>query len=164
MTDLDTASDPISMIDMTVELVSAYVSRNHVQAGELPLLISTVHQALADLGTPAPAAEQPTALKPAVPVKKSVFDTHLVSLIDGKSYQSLKRHLGTNGFTPDSYRTAYGLPKDYPMVAKGYAAKRSALAKTIGLGRKAAATAPATSEPEATVAEAPKKRGRPKAA
>jgi predicted transcriptional regulator len=82
----------------------------------------------------------------------------LVSLIDGKHYKSLKRHLTTQGMTPEAYRAEFGLPRDYPMVAPSYSAQRSSLAKSLGLGRKASASASVESAPE------PKARGRKKAA
>ncbi|WP_352765893.1 MucR family transcriptional regulator [Mesorhizobium sp. M0589] len=80
-----------------------------------------------------PSPEQ----KPAVNPKRSVFPDYIISLEDGRQYKSLKRHLATShGSTPDEYRTKWGLPKDYPMVAPSYSATRSALAKSLGLGRK----------------------------
>ena len=80
---------------------------------------------------------KPETQKPAVPIKKSVMPDYIVSLEDGKKFKSLKRHLATHyGLTPEEYRTKWGLPADYPMVAPNYAAARSALAKTMGLGRK----------------------------
>ncbi|RWA81149.1 MAG: transcriptional regulator [Mesorhizobium sp.] len=83
------------------------------------------------------AAAEPEALKPAVPIKKSVSADYIICLEDGKKFKSLKRHISTHyGLTPDEYRTKWGLPADYPMVAPNYAAARSVLAKTIGLGRK----------------------------
>ncbi len=96
-----------------------------------------------------------------MPIKKSVTEDYLISLFDGRKFKSLKRHLSAeHGMTPDEYRTMFGLPKDYPMVAPAYAKQRSSLAKSLGLGRKPAAVE-ATPEPET---EAPKKRGRAKAA
>ncbi len=153
---------------MTSELVAAYVAKNSVPVGELPNLIRSVHQSLSGLGTP-PAVEAPAApLVPAVSIRKSVTDEYIISLEDGRKFKSLKRYLATShGMTPDEYRAKWGLPPDYPMVAPAYAAKRSALAKTIGLGRKAAAEAVSEPEPEAAEAapvEAPKKRGRAKKA
>ncbi|MER9600574.1 MucR family transcriptional regulator, partial [Mesorhizobium sp. M0244] len=83
------------------------------------------------------APDKSGVLKPAVPIKKSVTPDYIVSLEDGKKFKSLKRHLATHyNLTPDEYRTKWGLPADYPMVAPNYAAARSALAKTMGLGRK----------------------------
>lgn len=125
-----------ALIELTADVVSAYVSNNPVPAGELPALIGQVHAALkgtANRVTP----EKPEALKPAVPIRKSVTPDYIISLEDGKKFKSLKRHLSTHhGLTPDEYRAKWGLPADYPMVAPNYAASRSALAKTMGLGRK----------------------------
>jgi predicted transcriptional regulator len=150
-------------IELAADIVSAFVSNNSVPATELSTLIGSVHSALLNVGNPAPAqpTEKPT---PAVPVKKSITPEALISLIDGKPYKSLKRHLTGKGLTPDQYREQFGLPRDYPMVAPAYAQKRSELAKQSGLGqqrRKNAAKTAATSE--TVSAEAPKKRGRKKA-
>ena len=107
---------------------------------ELPKLISSIHQTLGSLGKapePVAALEPP---KPAVPIKKSVTDDYLISLFDGRKFKSLKRHLMTkHNVNPDEYRTMFGLPKDYPMVAPAYAKHRSGLAKSSALGPKAVA-------------------------
>ena len=126
--------DKTALAEMTAELVAAYVTRNHVQPGELPSLIASVHATLGTLGQPPEPEIEP--LKPAVPVKKSVTDDYIISLEDGRKFKSLKRYLGTLGMTPAEYRAKWGLPADYPMVAPTYAAKRSELAKDFGLGRK----------------------------
>ncbi|MGX5845298.1 MucR family transcriptional regulator [Mesorhizobium sp. ArgA1] len=125
-----------ALIELTADVVSAYVSNNPVPVGELPALIGQVHAALkGTAGGVAP--DKPEALKPAVPIKKSVTPDFIICLEDGKKFKSLKRHLSTDyGLTPDEYRAKWGLPADYPMVAPNYAAARSALAKTMGLGRK----------------------------
>ena len=115
--------------------MSAFVSNNPVPAAELPALIGSVHQALTKVanGTPAQAVEEPKA--PAVSVKKSVQPDYIVCLEDGKRFKSLKRHLRTvYDLTPDQYRAKWGLPADYPMVAPNYAAARSELARSMGLG------------------------------
>ena len=142
---------------LTADIVSAYVSNNKVQTADLAAVISQVHQALGSVGQPAAPAQPETPKPTAGEIRKSRTPEFLTSFVDGRKYKSLKRHLTTNGMTPDEYRTRFGLPKDYPMVAESYSAQRSALAKTLGLGRKAAAPAP-TPEP----APAPKKAGRPK--
>lgn len=132
--EVDTKSD--NLIGLTADVVSAYVSNNPVPAGELPSLIGQVHAGLASrmYGTEDVKSE---AQKPAVPVRKSVTPDYIVSLEDGKKFKSLRRHLATHcGLTPEEYRAKWGLPADYPMVAPNYAAARSALAKTMGLGRK----------------------------
>ena len=130
-------SDPstTALAEITSELVAAYVAKNHLQPSELPSLIASVHAALDGLGKPIEPAKAPAKLVPPVSIKKSVADDYLVSMEDGKRYKSLKRHLGTHGLTPAEYRAKWGLPSDYPMVAPAYAARRSELAKTLGLGR-----------------------------
>ncbi|RNJ42445.1 transcriptional regulator [Mesorhizobium erdmanii] len=140
------------LIDLTAEIVSAYVSKNPVPVAGLPEVIASVHLSLSRLGTPiAPVVEPQT---PAVNPKKSVFPDHIVSLEDGRKFKSMKRHLGLLGMTPDEYRSKWGLPRDYPMVAPDYAAARSALAKASGLGRKAAPVAPAKKAPAKRKAKA----------
>jgi predicted transcriptional regulator len=149
----------VELIELTSEIVAAYVTKNNVSGSELPGLIQSTYAALKGLGEPAaPAA---TALIPAVPVKKSVTPDFLISLEDGHKYKSLKRHLSTKGMTPEEYRAKWGLPKDYPMVAANYSAQRSSLAKSLGLGRKAAAPAVDATNPAAK--SAPRGRGRAKA-
>ena len=126
------------LIELTAQIVAAYVSRNVVQVSELPALVSTVHQSLANLGKPQ-ETEQATGepLRPAVPIKKSVQPDHIVCLEDGKKLKMLKRHLKTSyNLTPDDYRAKWGLPSDYPMVAPNYAKARSELAVQIGLGKR----------------------------
>ncbi|WP_280953397.1 MucR family transcriptional regulator [Mesorhizobium mediterraneum] len=131
----ETANNTDPVIELTAAVVSAYVSNNPVPVGELPALIAQVHAALK--GTIGGLVAKPEALTPAVPIRKSVTPDYIISLEDGKKFKSLKRHLSTHyGLTPDEYRAKWGLPADYPMVAPNYAAARSALAKTIGLGRK----------------------------
>ena len=123
-------------IELTADIVAAYVSRNSVQAGDLPGLISTVHGALASAGNPPDPVEPPADLKPAVPIKKSVQPDFIVCLEDGKKLKLLKRHLTASyGMTPEQYRAKWGLPSDYPMVAPNYAKARSEMAVAIGLGR-----------------------------
>lgn len=122
-------------IDLTAQIVSAYVSNNIVPASEIPGLINQVHAALSRVSGKsgdAPAEQ----LRPAVPVKKSVTPEHIVCLEDGKKFKSLKRHLRTQyNMTPEQYREKWGLGADYPMVAPNYAAARSQLAKQMGLGQ-----------------------------
>ena len=143
-----------TLIELTAEVVSAYVSNNPVPVGDLPALIGQVHSALKSTAGGVSVAE-PEALKPAVPIRKSVMADYIICLEDGKKFKSLKRHLSTHyGLTPDEYRAKWGLPANYPMVAPNYAATRSALAKTMGLGRK-------PKEPEKL---APAKRTRKKVA
>jgi predicted transcriptional regulator len=121
-------------VSLSADIVAAYVSRNSVTPSGLPALIESIHQALSKLGTvePMPSTE---ALVPAVPIRKSISPGFLICLDDGKKFKSLKRHLASHGMTPDQYREKWNLPKDYPMTAPDYAAKRSALAKSVGLGQ-----------------------------
>jgi predicted transcriptional regulator len=124
-----------SYIELTAEIVSAYVSNNTVPAGEIPSLINQVYAALSRVsGKPGDVPAEP--LKPAVSVKKSITPEHIVCLEDGKKFKSLKRHLRTQyNMTPEQYRDKWGLGADYPMVAPNYAAARSQLAKQMGLGQ-----------------------------
>ena len=122
-------------IQLTAEIVSAYVSNNTVAAGDIPALINQVHAALTRVSNNSGVAPA-EALKPAVSVKKSVTPEHIVCLEDGKKFKSLKRHLRTQyNMTPEQYRDKWSLPADYPMVAPNYAAARSELAKQMGLGQ-----------------------------
>jgi predicted transcriptional regulator len=124
-----------NFIELTADIVSAYVSNNAVSAAEIPGLISQVHSAL--LRVSGGANDSPLEpLKPAVPLKKSITPDHIVCLEDGKKFKSLKRHLRTQyNMTPEQYREKWGLPPDYPMVAPKYAEARSQLAKQMGLGQ-----------------------------
>lgn len=140
------------LAELTADLVSAYVSNNPLPTAALPDLIASVHLALSGLSQPAIAPAEPPV--PAVNPKKSVFPDHIISLEDGRKFKSMKRHLGLLGMTPDEYRAKWGLPRDYPMVAPNYAATRSALAKSMGLGRKAAPEAPPTKAPAKRKAKA----------
>jgi predicted transcriptional regulator len=122
-------------LELTVDIVAAYVSNNPIPANELPSLIASVNASISGL-LHKPAVEE-TPLVPAVNPRRSVHDDHIVCLEDGKKFKSLKRHIATHhGLSSDEYRAKWGLPADYPMVAPGYSAARSALAKTMGLGRK----------------------------
>ena len=127
------------LITLTGQIVSAFVSKNSVQASDVPALISSVYQSLRSVGQPSVAQpEAPTDLKPAVPIKKSVTADYIVCLEDGKKLKMLKRHLSSSyNMTPDEYRARWGLPADYPMVAPNYAKSRSDLALKLGLGRRA---------------------------
>ena len=127
----------VNLIALAADIVSAYVSNNTVATGDLPGLISEVYAALQRTSSGVAPEPQPEPLKPAIPIKKSVTPDYIVCLEDGKQFKSLKRHLSTHhGLTPDEYRAKWGLPADYPLVAPNYAAARSALAKSMGLGRK----------------------------
>jgi predicted transcriptional regulator len=158
-------------LEQAAAIIIAYLSNNQVAASELPALIGSVRAALEGpaAGGQSAAEPAPVELVPAVAVKKSITPDYLISLEDGKKFKSLKRYLATShGMTPDDYRKKWGLADDYPMVAPNYAAARSALAKSMGLGRKRAdevEAAPEGVEVIETVEAAPKpKRGRAKKA
>ena len=148
---MDQKSDD-EILKQVTEIVAAYVSKNEVAAADLPALIKSVHATLGGFG----GGESGASFKPpAVPVKKSVTPDFIICLEDGKKLKMLKRHLMTAyGMTPDQYRAKWQLPNDYPMVAPNYAATRSALARSIGLGRRAA--------PPPEPAPAAKRVGRPR--
>ncbi len=132
---MDDVSDSGNFIELTAEIVSAYVSNNPVPASDISVLINQVHAALVRVSSGQIEA-QPEPLKPAVSVKKSITPEHIVCLEDGKKFKSLKRHLRTQyNMTPEQYREKWALPADYPMVAPNYAAARSQLAKQMGLGQ-----------------------------
>ncbi len=126
-----------NFIELTANIVSAYVSNNATPAAEIPTLISQIHAALVRVasGRVEPAAP-PAPAKPAIAIKRSVTAEYLVCLEDGKRFKSLKRHLRTQyKMSPEQYRDKWGLPPDYPMVAPNYAVARSQLAKKMGLGQ-----------------------------
>ena len=129
-------SDEISCIQLTADIVSAYVSGNTVSSAEIPALISQVYSALMRLSNGTAVAAPVGPLTPAVPIKRSITPEYLICLEDGKKFKSLKRHLRTQyQMAPDQYRAKWNLPADYPMVAPKYAAVRSQLAKQMGLGQ-----------------------------
>lgn len=125
-----------TLVDLTTDIVSAYVSNNNIAAGELPVLIKNIHAALSS-SSRTPLEPEVEELVPAVPIRKSISGDFLICLEDGKKFKSLKRHLRARyNLTPEEYRVRWGLPSDYPMVAPNYTASRSKLAKSMGLGRK----------------------------
>jgi predicted transcriptional regulator len=128
-------TDEARCIQLTANIVSAYVSNNTVSSAEIPALISQVYSALMRVFKGAAGAAPAAPLKPAVPIKRSITSEYLVCLEDGKKFKSLKRHLRQYRMTPDQYRAKWNLPADYPMVAPNYAAARSQLAKQMGLGQ-----------------------------
>ena len=141
------------VLGLTVKIVSAHIGNNQVAAAALPTLIQAVYRSLSTTGK---AGVAPEAQKPAVPRKKSVFPDFIICLEDGKKLKLLKRHLKTTyNLTPDEYRKKWGLPHDYPMVVPSYARKRSALAKSLGLGRKPSA---GTTAPKPVVSKVPARR------
>lgn len=123
------------LLELATDIVSGFVSHNPHPASKLGLLIENVHTTLQDIAK----TEQlkATTQKPAVAISESVADDYIICLEDGDKMKMLKRHIRSRyGLTPDQYRLKWGLPKDYPMVAPGYANTRSKLAKKIGLGKK----------------------------
>ncbi|MCJ2127381.1 MucR family transcriptional regulator [Methylobacterium sp. E-045] len=161
-------------IELTAELVAAYVSNNSVPVGALPELLSNVHTAVSGLATGGTAAVAEDKVEKATPaqIKKSITHDHLISFEDGKPYKTLRRHLTLRGLSPEAYRAKYGLSADYPMVSASYSAQRSELARSLGLGQvrrgpaKAASVAPeeTVSEKAPPASEKPKKAGRPRKA
>ena len=128
------------LVELTADIVAAYVSNHVVPVAELSTLISDVHSALIYTSQPMAAAAVQAVVekpKPPVPIRKSVQNDFIICLEDGQKFKSLKRHLMTHyGMTPEEYREKWDLPADYPMVAPAYAEARSRLAKEMGLGQR----------------------------
>lgn len=146
-----------TLIELAAELTMAWLSnpKTELSADQLPTVLQKIHGALAGLGSSQADANPEPEFIPAVTARRSLASQeHIISLIDGKPYKMLKRHLGQNGLTPEQYRERYGLKADYPMVAPAYAAKRRELAKKIGLGRKPGTKVAA---PKVAVKRAPRK-------
>jgi predicted transcriptional regulator len=123
------------LIERVSDIVAAYVAHNPVPVADLPKLIEKVHSVLIEIESSGGTEEKPD-LKPAVSIRKSITDDHIVCLEDGKKFKSLKRHLRTRyDMSPEEYREKWGLPADYPMVAPNYARQRSELARKMGLGQ-----------------------------
>ena len=130
MADPGIPSATSEILTLTAQIVVAHVAANKVSAGDVPALINAVYGALIHAGAPKVQPQEP-----AVPIKRSIQREYLVCLEDGAKLQSMKRYLQAQfDLTPDAYRAKWGLPRDYPMVAPAYAAKRSELAKQLGLG------------------------------
>ena len=124
-----------TMIELTSEIVANYISNNQVSIEQLPELIRTVSETLNRLGQPETEAA-PEVTKPSTAhIRKSIRPDGLVSFIDGKPYKTLKRHLSKHGLSVGEYKEKFGLPKDYPTTASDYSAKRSEMARSLGLGR-----------------------------
>ncbi|MCJ2054132.1 MucR family transcriptional regulator [Methylobacterium sp. J-070] len=154
----------VDHVELTANIVAAYVSNNSVRPADVAELIASTHAALAGLSTSAaPAA--PTVDKPTpAQIRKSITPDALISFLDGKPYKTLKRHLTGNGLTVEEYRERFGLPRDYPSTAANYSAQRSALAKNLGLGQQRRMAAPKAAAASETVSEKPKRAGRPRKA
>ncbi len=153
-------SEHQGLLSLTTEIVASFAGNNTVAAGDLPAVIGSVFRALRSVGQV--EAEKPAeAPVPAVPIKKSIGTDFLVCLEDGRKVKTLKRYLaGRYNLTPQEYRQRWGLPRDYPMVAPAYAARRSEMAKQIGLGQKPAAAAPPPAPEPAPAPAAPEPRRR----
>jgi len=124
------------LLRLSTDLVASYLANNAVSAGNVPEIIKSVHESLANLGRPTTEPAQVEKARPAVPISKSVQEDYIVCLEDGKRLKMLKRYLRSKfNLSPDEYRRKWGLPNDYPMVAPAYANRRSEFAKQIGLGR-----------------------------
>ena len=136
MTKDSTNSSDEMILEYTTDLVCAFLNKNPIPVSELQQVIENVHATLTGLEG-REGSHLVTPRKPPVPIKKSVGHDFLICLEDGQKYKSLKRHLKSRyNMTPEEYRAKWGLPVDYPMVAPGYAEKRSQLAKKMGLGRR----------------------------
>ncbi len=130
MADPDSSPITSEILTLTAQIVVAHVAANEVPAADVPALINAVYDALIHADAPKVQPQEP-----AVPIKRSIQREYLVCLEDGAKLQSMKRYLQMQfGLTPDAYRAKWGLPRDYPMVAPAYAAKRSELAKQFRLG------------------------------
>jgi predicted transcriptional regulator len=133
--DLDMTNPDTDLLAITADIVSAHVGNNTVATGDVANLIKSVYEALATIG--APEAVEAETYEPAITARKSLANpNHILSMIDGKPYTMLKRHLAQNGLTPAEYRERYNLPADYPMTAQAYSERRRELAHSFGLGRK----------------------------
>jgi predicted transcriptional regulator len=122
------------MKEQVAEIVAAYLRNNSVAPSDVPAVIAQVYESLAGLGQSQPV--EPEALNPAVPIRRSVNPEYVVCLDCGAKAKMLRRHLLTaHNLTPAEYRERWKLPTDYPLVAPIYAARRSEMAKAIGLGR-----------------------------
>lgn len=135
MSDEVEAAVEFNFTAMAADIVSAYISNNHVQVGELPNLIVSVYASLTGLGSQVPAVSPEVEKPTPAQIRKSVTPDALISFEDGKSYKTLRRHLTLRGLTSEAYRTKYGLPADYPMTTANYSAQRSELARSLGLGQ-----------------------------
>lgn len=142
-------ANELNTVELATELTIAWLSNPNTRAGadEVPAFLQKMHEAVSGLSagdSSGPEAAPAEEFTPAVTARKSLASPdHIISMIDGKPYKTLRRHLGTNGLTPEQYRERFGLKADYPMVAPAYSETRRAMAKKIGLGRKPGAKRPA---------------------
>ncbi|NJC06844.1 putative transcriptional regulator [Sphingomonas kaistensis] len=155
-----------SPVELATELTIAWLSNpnTRAQAEDIPAFLRSMHEAVVSLGeanVEQPEVEPAQQHEPAVTVRKSLSSPdHIISLIDGKPYKTLRRHLSRHGMTPEEYRERYGLKKDYPMVAPAYAETRRELAKKIGLGRKGGQKTPSAEPTDAKPAAKPRRRSK----
>ncbi|CAO4146351.1 Ros/MucR family transcriptional regulator [Methylorubrum aminovorans] len=152
------------LVTLTADVVSAYVSNNHVQSADLPKLLGEVHEAIRSVtlsGRPSTETGPPKATPQEI--RKSISHDFLVSFEDGKPYKTLRRHLTLRGLSPEQYRAKWGLPNDYPMTSASYSEQRSELARALGLGQQRRRVAEPEAAPEPVAAEpepAPEKKRR----
>jgi predicted transcriptional regulator len=165
-----TEQSSADLVELATELTIAWLgnANNRVSADEVPTFLRAMHSTVSELAGARPAEEpeqEPEIAEeftPAVTVRKSLGSKdHIISMIDGKPYKTLRRHLSTHGLTPEQYRERYKLKPDYPMVAENYSAARRDMAKKIGLGNKGRGGAVAAASAPADAAPQPKRRGRP---
>lgn len=136
-------TDAADVVVLAAHLTTAWLGNLHTRAGadDVPAFLLAMHKAVLELGQssePQPTTSPEELHKPATTARRSLTSPdHIISMIDGKKYRTLLKHLTTNGLTPDEYRERYNLKADYPMVAPSYSEARRAMAKAIGLGRKA---------------------------
>ena len=161
---LPATTSTLSAVELATELTIAWLGNpnTRISADDVPAFLQAMHATVAglagDTAAEIPADATAPAFEPAVSVRKSLASKdHIISMIDGKPYKTLRRHLSANGLTPEEYRARYNLKPDYPMVAESYSESRRAMAKTIGLGRKPAQQA-APAETATEVKPAPRKR------
>ena len=152
----------IDYVELTADIVSAYVSNNSVRPADMAELIASTHTALAGLSQSAAAAAPAVEKLTPAQIRKSIKPDALISFIDGKPYKTLKRHLTGNGLTIEEYRERYGLPRDYPSTAANYSAMRADFARKTGLGQQRTKAAPEAAAPAETISEKPKRGGRPR--
>jgi len=171
----DTFMPSVDYVELSADIVSAYVANNSLPASEIGNLLVSVHAAVSGLASGVSAAPPKDEVEKPTPaqIKKSITSDALISFEDGKPYKTLRRHLTLRGLTPEAYRAKWGLPSDYPMTSASYSAARSELARALGLGQQRRGAGKATeakaAQPDETVSEAPtnakpKRAGRPRKA
>jgi predicted transcriptional regulator len=162
----ESSAEMARRVTLTADIVSAYVSNNHVQSADLAKLLSDVHTAICGVSALPPPADAAPAKATAQEIRRSISHDHLISFEDGKPYKTLRRHLTLRGLSPEQYRTKWGLSPDYPMTSASYSEQRSELARALGLGQqRRKSVAAAASDPvlhSAPVEEAAKKPRAPR--